>query len=96
MWLAGIRDVAIVMLALESIVIGILLAVTLIQVRKLIRLLREDIAPMLDAANETLRTVKGTTKFVSHNVVDPVIKASSYSTGAIETLRALLSLGKKS
>jgi len=95
MWLAGVRDIAIVLLALESVVIGILLAVMLLQLRKLIRLLREEIAPLLDSANETLHTVKGTTTFVSQNVVNPLIKASSYSAGALQTLRSLFFIGHK-
>lgn len=95
MWLAGIRDVAIVLLALESLVIGVLLALTLIQIRKLVRLLREEIAPMLDAASQTLDTVNGTASFVSQNVVTPLIKVSSYSAGAVQTLRSLFLIGRK-
>lgn len=95
MWLAGIRDVAIVLLALESLVIGVLLALTLIQIRKLVRLLREEIAPMLDTASQTLDTVNGTASFVSQNVVTPFIKVSSYSVGAVQTLRSLLLIGRK-
>jgi hypothetical protein len=95
MWLAGVRDIAIVLLALESVVIGILLAVMLVQLRKLIRMLREEIAPLLDSAQETLQTVKGTTSFVSQNVVHPLIKVSSYSAGALETLRNLVFIGRR-
>jgi hypothetical protein len=94
MWLAGIRDAAIVLLAVESVIIGILLALTLVQIRKLVRLLREEIAPMLDTANETLNTVQGTTKFVSKNVVNPLIQVSSVSAGTLQTLRSLLFLGR--
>jgi hypothetical protein len=95
MWLADIRDIAIVLLAIESVVIGVLLALTLLQVRKLIRLLREEIAPMLNAANETLSTVQGTTNIVSQTVVNPLIKASSYTAGVTQTLRSLFFIGRK-
>lgn len=94
MWLPIVRDVAIVLLALESILIGLVLIAMLIQIRKLVRLLREEIAPMLYTANETLDTVKRTTDFVSENVVNPVIKASSYSTGVSQTLRSLFVVGR--
>ena len=47
----------------------------------LVVLLRDEIRPMLEAANETLATVRGTTKFVSQNVVTPVVKWSGYLAG---------------
>lgn len=95
MWLAVVRDVAIVMLALESLVIGVLLAVLLLQVRKLVRLLREEIAPLLHSANETAQTVQGTTTFISETVVDPIIKVRSYTAGIWQAARTLLMLGQK-
>lgn len=94
MWLTAVRDVAVVLLAIQSIVIGALLAATLVQIRKLVKVLREEIAPMLSSANETFHTVKGTTTFVSQSVVNPLIKASSYSAGTLQALRSLLFVGR--
>jgi hypothetical protein len=76
-----LRDVAIVFVAFETMIIGILLVVLMLQVQSLVVLLRDEIRPMLDAANETLATVRGTTQFVSHNVVSPVVKWSGYLAG---------------
>lgn len=95
MWLEVVRDVAIVLLALMSIIIGVLAAITLLQIRSLVRVLQEEIAPMLDSVNSTLRTVNGTTQFVSDNVVDPVVKVSSFTTGTLQTLRNLLFIKRK-
>jgi hypothetical protein len=76
-----LRDVAIVFVAFETMVIGVLLVVLMLQVQSLVVLLRDEIRPMLEAANETLATVRGTTQFVSHNVVSPVMKWSGYLAG---------------
>ena len=95
MWLADVRDAAIVLLALESVVIGVLLALTLSQIRKLVRLLREQIGPVLNSAGETLNTVSGTATFVSKTVVSPLIKATSYSAGTWQALRSLLFIGRR-
>jgi len=95
MWLAVVRDAAIVLLALESLVVGVLLALTLSQIRKLMRMLREEIAPMLSSASETLDTVSGTTTLVSQAVVSPLIKVTSYSAGALQAVRSLLFIGRK-
>ncbi|MHB0857512.1 MAG: hypothetical protein ACYC5M_08075 [Anaerolineae bacterium] len=95
MWLEVVRDVAIVLLALMSVIIGVLAAITLLQIRSLVRVLQDEIVPMLDTVNGTLRTVNGTTQFVSDNVVDPVVKVSSFTTGTLQTMRSLLSIKRK-
>ena len=59
--LADVRDVAIIVLAVESIVVGIVLILLLWQLRSLTRLLQEEIKPMLDSLQQTIGTVKGTT-----------------------------------
>jgi len=74
----AIRDWAIIILAGESIIIGVFLAVLAWQLSRLVKLLREEIKPVLDSVNETTSTVRGTTAFVSNTVVKPVIEVASY------------------
>jgi len=90
-----LRDTAIVFVAFESLLIGILMIVLVIQVQSLIVLLRDEIRPMLEAANETMTTVRGTTKFVSHNVVSPVVRWSGYLAGVRRILREVSGLARK-
>jgi hypothetical protein len=52
-------------------------------------LLRDEIKPMLEAVNETLATVRGTTQFVSENVVTPVMKWSGYFAGLRRILQQI-------
>ncbi len=87
-----VRDAAIVFVAFESLVIGVLLVVLMLQMQALVALLRDEIRPMLEAANETLATVRGTTQFVSHNVVTPVMKWSGYLAGLQRVMRELAGL----
>jgi hypothetical protein len=86
---ATVRDVAIIALALESLVVIALLVVLIWEVLRLVRMLRDDIKPILQSADETARTVRGTTTFVSENFVSPVVKVSSVATGVVEALRIL-------
>ncbi len=88
--LAFVRDLAIVLLAVESLVIGIVLIILILEVRSLARLLRNEIKPILDSADETVRTVRGTTTFVSDTFVSPVIRISSFATGVARALRILV------
>ncbi|MDY7077126.1 MAG: hypothetical protein SXV54_09405 [Chloroflexota bacterium] len=89
-----LRDAAIIFVAFETLLIGILLIILMTQVQSLIVLLRDEIRPMLEAANETLATVRGTTQFVSHNVVSPVMKWSGYLAGLQRMVREIRGLGK--
>lgn len=87
--LAFVRDLAIVLLAVESLIIGILLIVLILQVVSLTRLLRDEIKPILNSADETVRTVRGTTTFVSDTFVTPVVRISSFAAGVTQALRIL-------
>ncbi len=90
-----LRDTAIIFVAFETLVIGILLIILMIQMQSLISLLRNEIQPLLEAANETVATVRGTTQFVSHNVVSPVMKWSGYVAGVKRIIKELTGLVEK-
>jgi len=83
------RDIAIIVLAVESIVIGVLLAILVIQVMKLVRMLREEVMPILRSTQDTVTTVRGTADFMSDHLVQPVVKASSYAAGARQAISVL-------
>jgi len=87
--IAFVRDLAIVLLALESLVIGVALIVLIFEIRNLAKLLREEIKPILDSADETVRTVRGTTTFVSDTFVNPMIRVSGFASGVVQALRIL-------
>lgn len=86
--LADVRDVAIILLAVLSIVIGVLLIILLLQLQSLIRLLREELRPILTSAQQTIGTVRGTTTIVSDYVVNPVARVASVIEGLREGLDA--------
>jgi hypothetical protein len=88
--MATARDIAIIVLALESIVVGVLLAILVIQVMRLVRLLREEVMPILRSTQDTVSTVRGTTDFMADHLVQPVVKASSYAAGARQAINTLL------
>ena len=85
-----VRDIAIVLLAIESLVIGVLLAVMLTQLCALIKMLREEVEPLLDSAGQTARRVQGTVGVVTDTVVTPLVRVSSVVAGVRETLSTLL------
>jgi uncharacterized protein YqhQ len=79
-WIATgtLRDIAIILMALVSVLVGIVLFILVVQVGILLNLLQNEIWPILKSTNETLHTIRGTTVFLSDNLVEPVIKLNSY------------------
>lgn len=87
--LSFVRDLAIILLAVESLVIGIVLIILVLEIFSLIRMLQNEIKPILSSADETARTVRGTTTFVSENLITPVVRVSSFAAGVSQVLRIL-------
>ena len=87
--MAVVRDLAIILLAVESLVIGVVLIILVWEIRNLAKLLREEIKPILDSADETVRTVRGTAVFVSDTFVNPMVRVSSFVTGVTQAVRIL-------
>ena len=76
-----IRDIFIIFMAFESLVIGAALVVLILQISTLINLLQNEIKPILDATNETVHTLRGTTAFLSESMAEPVIKLNASLAG---------------
>jgi hypothetical protein len=76
-----IRDIFIIFMALESLIIGIVLVILIVQISVLINLIQNEIKPILQATNETVNTLKGTTSFISDHLAEPVIKMNEYLAG---------------
>jgi hypothetical protein len=73
-----IRDILIIFMAFELSVIGIAVILLIIQIARLINLFQNEIKPLLESANETMGTLRGTAIFLGDSLVQPVIKANSY------------------
>jgi hypothetical protein len=82
-----IRDIFIIFMALESLLLGLALVILIIQLARLINLLQNEIKPILDSTNETVSTLRGTSAFLSDNLVGPVIKMNEYLAGMQQALR---------
>ena len=99
-WLAGHpekaeawRDAVIVMLALEAFLTGVAVIVLVVQVARLSALLQNEVRPLLEASNETLQTVRGTTTFLSDNMVRPVVRLGG-AAAALRRAIELIGLGR--
>src|SRR5207249_12078642 len=84
--IATIRDIFIILLALVRVGVVVLLDWLILEVRGLLRFLRDEIKPILDSPHDTFNSVRCTTSFVSKIVIESVVNVSSYLVG----LRAII------
>jgi hypothetical protein len=89
-----IRDVFIIVVALESLVVGVALIVLVVQLASLINLLQNEVRPILKATTDTVNNLRGTAEFLGENVVEPVIKLNGYLAGLYRMLE-LMGVKKK-
>lgn len=78
---ARVRDVFIIFMALESLVIGAAMVILIIQLATLINLLQNELKPIIHSTNETVNTLRGTVAFLSENLSEPVIQMNAYLAG---------------
>jgi hypothetical protein len=84
-----VRDVVVIMITLEGILIIVALAALVVQIARLVNLLQTETRPILDNAEAAAKSVKGTADFVGNNIAEPVIKASGFLAGLGVFLREL-------
>ena len=91
-----IRDIFIIFMALETLVLGLALVILIVQLARLINLLQNEVKPILESTNETISTLRGTTEFLSNNLVEPVIKLNEYLAAMQQMLKVVgLTRGRK-
>ncbi|MCC7359560.1 MAG: hypothetical protein IT317_08795 [Anaerolineales bacterium] len=91
---ASLRDVFIIFMALVFLLIGAALVVLIFQLAVLTNMLQHEIKPILDSTNETVNTLRGTTVFISDNLVEPIVKLNSYVAAIAQMADSLGALGR--
>ncbi|HJS28554.1 MAG TPA: hypothetical protein VJ768_02960 [Anaerolineales bacterium] len=89
-----IRDVFIIVLALEAFVVGVSVIVMMVQLARLLNLLQNELKPMLESTQTTVNNLRGTTEFLSENMVEPVMKLNE-SLAAVRNLLGTLRLFRR-
>lgn len=82
-----IRDIFIIILALQGILIVIALVVLILQVARLVNLIQNEVMPILRNTQETVDTARGTVEFVGSNLTEPIIRAGGFLAGTRVLLR---------
>jgi hypothetical protein len=90
----AIKNVFIIFLAIEMLIVGIAVVVLTVQVATLINLLQNEVRPMLQSTNETINTLRGTSEFLGENLIEPVIQLNEY-LASLKRMLELMGLKRK-
>jgi hypothetical protein len=91
---ATVRDIFIILMGLVFLLIGAAMVILIVQLAVLTNMLQHEIKPILQSTNETVSTVRGTTAFLSENLVEPVIKLNSYLAALSQVVETLGVFGR--
>ncbi|MCL4258437.1 MAG: hypothetical protein KJZ53_07910 [Anaerolineales bacterium] len=89
-----IRDIVIILVAFEFMIIGLALVILLFQLAQLLNLLQNEVRPIIDSASEAANTLRGTARFLSDNLVEPVVKVNAGLAAARRALD-MLNFGRR-
>jgi hypothetical protein len=81
-WMLGIA-------ALLSLVAFALLAIVALEIRALVKQVKDEVMPVVGTAQQTVKTVQGTSEFVTNGLVKPLIASVSVSAGVAKTVQVL-------
>ncbi|MBE2185135.1 MAG: hypothetical protein IAE89_17015 [Anaerolineae bacterium] len=76
-----LRDLMIIFLALEGILVILALAILIIQIAQLVNIIQNEVQPILENTQEAVETANVTARFVSKNVAGPMVAFSGFFAG---------------
>lgn len=90
---AKLRDLFMIALSFELLLLGVGALILIVQLARLINLVQNEIQPVLESANETINTLRGTAEFLSSNLIQPVVKVNGY-IAAVRRMFGIINYGK--
>ncbi len=87
----GIVSWLLLIAAILSLIAFGLLVVVALEVRDLIKQIKKEILPVIGQAQQTVKTVQGTSEFVTSGLIKPLIASVSASAGVAKTVQVLSS-----
>ncbi|MFP4322106.1 MAG: hypothetical protein ACLFTK_06610 [Anaerolineales bacterium] len=92
--IAIVRDLFIILLVLQGMIITLALTVLILQLASITNLLQNELYPIVKNLQDTSNTVKGTAAFISENAAAPVIELSAWVGGLTTFMRNLRNVAR--
>lgn len=87
-----LRDLMIIFLALEGILIILALAVLILQIAQLVNVLQNEVKPILENTRDAAETANTTVQFVSKQVTGPLVAAGGFLAALSSLLSSLFGI----
>ena len=85
----GIVSWLLLIAAILSLVAFALLVVVALEIRSLVRQIKNELLPVIGTARQTVNTMQGTSEFVSSGLIKPLIASVSAGAGVARTVQVL-------
>jgi hypothetical protein len=89
-----VRDLLIIVMALELVVIGAAITVLLVQVARFINLVNNELQPLVTSASDTINAIRGTAIFISKNLTEPIINIQGTLKGLAKAAKDVETIQK--
>lgn len=90
-----VRDIALIIFVLESIVSLIAFVVMITRLSQLFNFLKYELKPIIDNTQKTVKRFSGTVSFLCDNAVEPTIEAAAKVSGVQNAINGVLGIFKK-
>jgi len=84
---AYLRDLMLIVLAVQGILIVTAVAVVIVQVARFVNLLRSEVKPITDDTREAINNVRVTTHVVRKGALEPLLVVNGFFAGLLAFLR---------
>ena len=95
MQLADLRDIAVIILAAESIILTLVVIILMFVLIGTVRSMRKEVTTVMTSAQKTANTIQSTTAFVSNVAVLPVVRVAGIAAAASRFAWVLFRRSKK-
>jgi membrane protein implicated in regulation of membrane protease activity len=94
---AVVRDIFIILVGFETMIIGLLIVAVLVAIiylvlklYDLVRIVQNEVVPLLNRADDTMRTVQSRATFVSDAAVKPVVEIMAQVAAIRQTIKSFI------
>lgn len=91
-FVAIVRDLFLILLVLQGIMISVALMLLVLQVSVLTNILKNELRPIVDSTQQAADTAKGTVQFVGKHAVGPLVQTKAVMTGSRAFIREFLAI----
>lgn len=84
-----LRDILLILIILEGIIIISGLSILIIQISRIVNMVKKEVTPVIFNAQQTMKTAKVTAEFVGDNVTEPIVQTGAFVAGLRVLIREL-------